>query len=439
MALEKIIEKVKPDLEEIKKAKYPVGKLLDFYVYLKGNGVRKYYLEDKSKTVKKEKLNAETIRAWILGRTPFPLRYLNAFVKELKVPIEEIIEVNNNKNPFEPDLKKIKKAKNSRGALIEFYIALKYKTTLNDYLKNKSRIVKKENLNAGTTLNWLNQWDYDFPLKYFKKFVDELKIPLEKVIELNNGKDPFKPDLEKFKKTNRASGKLIEHYIHLRHGSSRVDYLRNKSMLVKKMGWSEHWFKGSALFPLKYLKNIIKELKIPIEEVIEANNGKNPFKPDLEEFKKAKCPTAKLIDFYINLKYGLSHGEKHGFSRNYYLRNKCGLVKKEKLSASAIGTEICKKGRISLNHLKSFADELQIPYKEINYLIDGDIEKGIARAGNVKIEPGTELIFDSVKYYIQQYQKGQKERPSVFYPKPHPEFKKQYGISTRQIYRSLYK
>jgi len=422
----------KPDFEKIKREKNSIGKLIDFYINLRYGCRRRSYLKNKSKIAKKEGLKADTIMSWVNHNSPFPLKYLKDFIEELKIPLKEIKEINNSKNPFKPDLEEIKKAKSPYGKLIDFYIDLRYGVPRESYLENK--ITRKEKA-MPTIINWIRENKRSFPLKYLKGFVDELKIPLEEVIELNNNQNPFEPNLEKFKKAKNSIGKLIDFYIDLRYGISRDNYQENKSKMAKKeklkKGAIKSWFRNKNPFPLKYLNGFAKELNIPLKKISEVNNGKNPFKPDLEELREVKNPLGKLIDFYIDLRYGIS--------RDGYLKNKSKTVKKEKINTGTFTNWIIGNSPFPLKYLKAFANELKIPYSEVNYLINGDIENGIARAGNVSIEPGTELIFDSVKYYIQQYQKGQKERPSLFYPKKHSDFEEKYGVSTRQIYRSLNK
>jgi len=422
------------DLEKFKNTRCPVGKLIDFYIDLKYGLSRRNYLKNESMTVKKEKLNIKIID-WINGGVHFPLRYLKSFVEELQIPLEEVIEANNGKNPFKPDLEEFKKAKKPLGKLLDFYINLKYGISRDNYLKNKSVSARKNKLTAATMVNWISENSRQLiPLKYLKAFANELQIPLEEMIKLNNGKDPFKPNLEKLKKSEKSRVKLIEFYIDLKEGIPIRNYLKNKSKIVtdKKLNVTtvEWWMREETLFPLKYFRAFVDELKIPLEEVI-AVSGKNPFVPDLEEFKKEKNPLGKLIDFYIDLRYR--------FSRQSYLKNKSKIIKKEDITRGSATSWIKGQASFPLKYLKAFADELKIPYSEVNYLIDGDIEKGIAKAGNIRIKPNTDLILDSVKYYIKQYQKGQKERPAVFYPKSHPEFEKGHGISTKQIYRSLNK
>jgi len=414
----------KPDLEEFKKAKYPIGRLIDFYIDLRYGLDRKNYLKHKSKTVKKRGFNVSRCANWIHGRAPFPLRYLKDFIDELKTPLEEVIEVNNGESPFKPNLEEIKKAKHPEGKLIEFYIDLRYGLTRRDYLK-RSTAVKIEKFN---TIEDRIRGDIPFPLKYFKHFITKLKIPSEEIIEINNGKDPFKPDLDELKKNKNPFGKLIDFYIDLRCGVSRTNYLENITTIEKPIRTISRWINGKISFPLRYLRGFVDELKIPLEEVIRLKR-RNPFKPDLDEFKKAKSPVGKLIDFYIDLRYGIP--------RQIYLKNKSKTVKKGELKISTLSTLFACCDPFPLKYIRSFADELKIPYNEVNYLINGDIEKGIAKAGNVSIEPSTEMILDSVKYYIEQYKKGQKERPAVFYPKKHSAFEEKHGISTRQIYRGL--
>jgi len=427
------ISEIKPDLKEFKKSKSPFGKLIDFYINLRHGPSRHNYLKKESKTLKQEKLNLSTTRGYFFGLHPFPLKYLKGFADELQIPLEELIEVNNGKNPFEPDLERFKKSKSPFGKLIDFYINLRHNPYREDYLRKESNVIKQEKLNACTAEGYI-LGNIQFPLKYLKGFVDELQIPLEEIVEVNDNKNPFKPDLKKYKKARCSVGKLIDFYINLRHGTSRDDYLKKESKTLKQeklnVRTTKGYLNGNNPFPLKYLKGFVDELQIPFEEIVEVN-GRDPFVPDLEKFKKSKNPIGKLIDFYINL--------GHGLGRKSYLRKESSIINQEKLN---VGTALCYfggKDPFPFNYVKAFADELKIPYSEVNYLIDGDIEKGIAKSGNVRIEPGTELILDSVKYYIKQYQKGNKERPSVFYPKPHPEFEKGHGISTKQIYRSLNK
>jgi len=416
-----------PDIEEFKKAKNPLGRLVDYYLYNQ-KWPRKHCLSN-NETIIKNKIKLATCRYWIRNDS-FPIKYLKSFVEELKIPLEKVIELNG-KNPFEPDIEDFKKAKNPLGRLADYYINLRHGIPIFEYFKDKSKAIKRNNLNPATAEIWVRGQKYY--LKHIKGIVEELKIPLEKVIELN-GKNPFKPDLEEFKKAKNPLGELIEFYVDLKYGMCKLNYLKNKSVTIKKDKLNPYtvlnWTGLATKLPLKHIKSICNELQIPLEEIIKVNN-KNPFKPDLKEFKRDHCPIGRLIDFYIDLRYGAP--------RERYLKSKSRTVKKEKLN---IGTAI---GWVNggspfpLKYLKNFVDELKIPYNEVNYLINGDIEKGIARAGNVSIEPSTEMILDSVKYYIQQYKKGQKERPAVFYPKKHSAFEEKHGISTRQIYRSLNK
>ena len=136
-------------------------------------------------------------------------------------------------------------------------------------------------------------------------------------------------------------------------------------------------------------------MNVSIEEVITVNKGKNPFKPDLKEIKKDKKPIGKLIDFYIDLKYGIS--------RKNYVRKESEIVKQEKLNAGTANNWF-HNHNFPLRYLQSFIDELQIPYKEINYIIEGDIEKGIGQ----KLVSSTNNMKQVLDGMLDDYIKGEK-------------------------------
>ena len=319
-------ESSRPNLEEIKKSKHPISKLIDVYIDLKYGISRRNYLKKESRTVKHEKRNVGAARSWFKGTCSFPLKYLKCFLDELQIPLEEVIAVKG-KDPFKADIEEFKKSKHSISKLIDFYIDLNYGSSRDNYLRKESKTLKQEKLNAKSVAgNWFTG-TRPFPLKYLKGFADELQIPLEEVIAVK-GKDPFKADIEEFKKSKHSISKLIDFYIDLNYGISRESYLRKESEIVKQEKLNADtafsWFMGDNHFPLKYLKGFADELQIPLEEVIAVNKGKNPFKPDLENFKKSKSPIGDLINLYINMKYGIN--------RASYLRKESEIVKREKLN-----------------------------------------------------------------------------------------------------------
>ena len=374
IAVNKGKDPFKADLEEIKRAKNSFGRLIDFYIDLNYGISRDNYLRQYWKTIEREKFNIGTARSWFQCNHPFPPKYLKRFVDELQIPIEEVIAINKGKDPFKVDIEEIKKAKNAIGKLIDVYINVRYNLDRKNYLEKESEIVKNEKLNINTAFGWFSG-QYRFPLKHLKIFVDELQIPLEEVIAVNKGKNPFKADLEEIKKSENPIGKLIDFYIDLNYGISRDNYLRKENEKVKQEKFNKNttysWFSGDNPFPLKYLKSFVDELQVPLEEVITVNNGKDPFKPDIEEFKKTKNPIGRLIYFYIDL--------NHGMDRENYLRKGSETVKHWKLNTNTANNWFISDHPFPLKYLKGFVDELQIPYKEINYLIEGDIEKGIGQ------------------------------------------------------------
>ena len=230
------------------------------------------------------------------------------------------------------------------------------------YFIDRSGYVRDEGLNPGTVCNWLSK-KKKIPLKHLKGFVEELDIPKSELIEVC-GEDPFELSderLETLGKDKKGVGRLFEFYVDLNHGIPFFNYLRSSSYLQSNKlvaGSVIYWFNGDNPFPLKHLSGFQKELGVPQEE-LEKVCGSNPFKPtedELEEWSEEKR-VGKLLEFYIDLKYGAS--------KRKYIKELSNYSKVSGKRPKGIGNWFIGSVPFPIKHLKGFVDELEVPQEEL--------------------------------------------------------------------------
>ncbi len=346
MGKKRVISKESKDLME----------LIDKYIFERGYKSRSEYLKklEEQKLIK----SVSGGNNWINGACSFKLARLKSFVDNLDIPLEELVNIYG-RDPFKPPIQEFKQSKNPLGKLVEWYIEFKTGKTREGYLKEAQG--RKLIPTAGTAINWVGKGT-SFPLYYIKAIVDDLHIPLEELIEVY-GRYPFKPPIQEpkqqeLKQDKNLMGKLIDKYIRLKTGKTRIEYLKEakeRGLIEKNVYTVSMWIKSlSNRFALLSLKGVIDDLGIPTEDLIEIY-GRDPFKPPIQEFKQDKNPIGQLIDWYIEFKTGKT--------RNEYLKE----AERKKLikSVDSAYTWIHGSAQFNILVLKSVIDDLDIPTEDL--------------------------------------------------------------------------
>jgi len=375
---EERLEEMRREQEESKHSK-GVGMLLDLYIREKGHS-RGGYLSDHSEYVKREGLNHSTTSMWFMGISQFHLKHMKGLAGELEVYREEL-EFVVGKNPFEvseKDLEGWSKEKGGVGKLFEFYISLNYAKTLGKYLINNSKHAK----GIGVTVNMMRYWfsgNNIFPIEHLKAFADEIGVPYDQVkrvccVDLEEG--ITREQLEEMRREqidtpDKGIGMLLGAYIRTR-GDSVLEYLRG-SRVVKdyklNVGTVSNKFGGGAPFRLRNLKGFVDELEVDQEE-LKYVIGRNPFEvseEDLKGWSQEKGGIGKLFEFYIDL--------SRGVGPTAYSRDISDYVKETRVSESTVMKWFYGISPFPPQHLKGFAEELEIPYDQVKRVTDVDIDE----------------------------------------------------------------
>ncbi len=267
------------------------------------------------------------------------------------------------------------KGKNSHrgiGMLLEVYINSKGYSR-ERYLSEESEYIQREGLNVNTVRSWF-KGNTPFRLKHLKGLVDELGVSDEHLHYVAS-RDPFEPtegELEEWSKDEKKFRRLFIFYAGLRYGLSAKGFICEASNYVKKEGLrslSVHtsWVQGLAPFPLKHLKGLVNELKIP-DDVLKKVCGRDPFTPTEEELKswsEDNRGLRYLFKFYTSL--------KHGMLPPVYFREHSEYVQSEELNWGTVCGVWSYGQSIPPQHLKGLANELEIPPDYVQRVTGVDI------------------------------------------------------------------
>ncbi len=362
-----------------------IRKLFEFYIDLR-HGVAPYaFYTKQSNYMQDNGLNFGKIRAWLIGKNPFPLKHLKGLVDELEVDKGDL-ETVCGRDPFTPTDEELeewsKDEKKGVGKLLAFYVSLHYGVKPPTFLSKNSDYVKRNKLNPDMVYANGFTGSNCLPIVHIDGLARELQVPreeLNKVVgeDVSESFSLSQKDLEDFRRTQEGSpglgiGKLLGFYIRTRKKSAISPYIRDQSKYLRDNNiahvTASSWFYGRAYFPLKHLKGLVDELEVDKGD-LEFVAGRNPFEvteEELDGWKDGKGGLRNLFAFYINLNYGLKYMD--------YLRDKSEYVKEMDVGIRTIVSQIYKK-TISPQHLKGFAEEVGIPPEQVKRVTGIDIEE----------------------------------------------------------------
>ncbi|MFP4424175.1 MAG: hypothetical protein ACLFP2_02995 [Candidatus Woesearchaeota archaeon] len=297
-----------------------VVELIDIAIRLNGYQDRMAYL----RTTEKEGINLMVAKGWF-GQRTIPLEKILYFADDLSIPHTEL-------EHFGYDINRPYSNATNLGELIDVGIHLKGYTSRWKYLEELAH-----GFHPATVHRWIEEGR--IPIETLALFSSELSLPSSELQRF--GYDPDNP----YSKASNLHD-LFDTAIRLNGYKHRLDYFLQKG---QEHGFSlsgaNYWLKTGSI-PIKQLQFFVKDLSIPPEELLR-------FGYDVV----APYSDAKNVVELLNVAIGL-----HGYaSRNDYL--------KEKSQEGGFKFNTAKgwfaRGKIPLDKLLSFANDLSIPSEEL--------------------------------------------------------------------------